>query len=102
MSSTQPVAAQPISRGITVREFAEINSMSIAGIQRQIREGFIPCYRIGKSVRIPLSFLQQLQQQQQQPDPLEAAIDQLVATAPELTADQRARISALLRVGADA
>jgi Helix-turn-helix domain len=111
MSSTQLVAAQPISRGVTVREFAELNSMSIAGIQRQIREGFIPCYRIGKSVRIPLSFLEQLQQQQrrpnlaqqqQQPDPLEAAIDKLVATAPKLTADQRSRISALLRVGARA
>jgi hypothetical protein len=103
MSSTQLVAAQPISRGVTVREFAELNSMSIAGIQRQIREGFIPCYRIGKSVRIPLSFLEQLQQQQQQqPDPPEAAIEQLVATAPKLTADQRSRISALLRVGARA
>jgi Helix-turn-helix domain len=101
MSSTQLVAAQPISRGVTVREFAELNSMSIAGIQRQIREGFIPCYRIGKSVRIPLSFLEQLQQQQQS-DPLEAAIDQLIAIAPKLTADQRSRISALLRVGARA
>jgi Helix-turn-helix domain len=95
MSSAQPVAAQPISRGITVREFAEINSMSIAGVQRQIREGFIPCYRIGKSVRIPLSFLEQLQRGGN----VEAAIEQLVAAAPPLTVDQRSRISALLRVG---
>ncbi|MDT7767596.1 MAG: hypothetical protein QOI30_589 [Mycobacterium sp.] len=45
MSSMQPVAAQPISPGITVREFAEINSMSAAGVSKQIREGFIPAYR---------------------------------------------------------
>jgi hypothetical protein len=109
MSSTQTVAAQPISRGITVREFAAINSMSVPGVHKGIREGFIPCYRLGKrSIRIPLSFLEQLQrggnleaarEQLHRGANVEAVIERLIDAAPPLTDDQRSRISALLRIG---
>lgn len=85
-----------VSRGVSVREFAELNDASEAVVRRQIRDGTIPSYRIGKLLRIPLSYLEQLQR----PDAaIDAAIDAIVATAPALTDDQRNRISALLRTG---
>jgi excisionase family DNA binding protein len=95
MFSTQPVATQSVSRGISIREYAELNGVCESTVKRAIREGKIPAYRVGKSRRIPLSHLEQLQRN----DPIEAEIERIVSAAPPLTDDQRNRIAALLRTG---
>lgn len=95
MESTKHVPTPRLSRGVSVREFAEINGISRSTVNRGIYDGSIPSYKIGGTRRIPLGYLEQLQQ----PDPVDTAIAQIVAAAPPLTADQRSKISALLRMG---
>ena len=65
-------------------------------VRRAFREGKIPGYRIGATIRIPLSYISELQQPA---SAIDAVIDRIVAQAPPLTDDQRNRISALLRMG---
>ena len=95
-TATKHVPAHPISRGVSIREFAEINGVSQSAVRRGVDAGSIPSYKIGGARRIPLSYLEQLQRPG---DAIEAAIEQIVAAAPPLSADQRTRIAALLRTG---
>jgi hypothetical protein len=89
------VDAQPIPRGISIREFARSQSMAEQSVRRRVGSGEIPSYKVAGARRIPLSYIEQLQRG----DPVEAAIERIVAAAPPLTDDQRNRISALLRTG---
>ncbi len=95
---TKVSTEENISRGVSVREAAELNDVSQTLIRRLVRDGIIPSYKLGALRRIPLSALETLQRGGN----VEAAIEAIVADAPKLTADQRSRISALLRVGGGA
>jgi excisionase family DNA binding protein len=86
---------EQISRGVSVREAAELNDVSQTLIRRLVRDGTLPSYKLGALRRIPLSALETLQRGGN----VEAAVEAIVATAPKLTDDQRSRISTLLRVG---
>jgi hypothetical protein len=60
-ATTTSVDAQPIPRGISIREFAESQGMAVASIRRRVGTGQIPSYKVGGARRIPLSYLEQLQ-----------------------------------------
>jgi hypothetical protein len=82
-ATTTSIDAQPIPRGITIREFAKSQSMAEASIRRRVGTGEIPSYKIGSARRIPLSYLEQLQRC----DPVESAIDQIASATESLTDD---------------
>jgi excisionase family DNA binding protein len=50
-----------ISRGLTIREFAEINGVSESLVRRGVGDGSIPSYKVGGARRIPADFLARLQ-----------------------------------------
>lgn len=58
----KPATAQRVSRGLSIREFAELNGVCESTVKRAVREGRIPSYKISNLRRIPLSYLEQLQQ----------------------------------------
>jgi excisionase family DNA binding protein len=82
-ATTASVDAQPIPRGITVREFAHSQKLHETTVRRGIGTGEIPSYKIGSARRIPLSYLEQLQRC----DPVESAIDQIASVTESLTDD---------------
>jgi hypothetical protein len=59
--ATTSIDAQPIPRGISIREFAKSQGMAEASIRRRVGTGEIPSYKVGGARRIPLSYLEQLQ-----------------------------------------
>lgn len=61
MSTSQPVAAQSVSRGLTIPEFAELNGVSASTVKRAVRAGRLPSYKISNLRRILLSYLEKLQ-----------------------------------------
>ena len=87
---------EQISRGLSIREFAEINGISVHTARRAVYEGRIFSYRVGGSRRIPASYLQNLQQG------YDATIRALVDAAPKLSAAQRDKLAALLAEDGDA
>jgi excisionase family DNA binding protein len=95
MAAPNHVPRKRISRALSIREFAEINGVSQSVVRRKVGDGSIPSYKIGGVRRIPVSYLEQLQRL----DPVDSAIARLVTAAPPLTAEQRSRIGALLRIG---
>jgi excisionase family DNA binding protein len=79
-----------IPRGISVNAFAEAVDLHPETVRDQIRDGIVPHYRIGRTIRIPLSFLEDKQR--------EAYAEKVVANMPALTAAQIAKLTALLDV----
>jgi excisionase family DNA binding protein len=89
---------ESISRGLTTREFATINEVSLVAARRLVYQGKIPSYKVGGSRRIPASYLEDLQRcEATTASDLELAAQKLVANWPKLTPEQAARISELLR-----
>lgn len=58
--ATTSIDAQPIPRGISIREFAKSQGMAEASIRRRVGTGEIPSYKVGGARRIPLSYLEKV------------------------------------------
>ena len=52
---------EQISRGLTIREFAEINSLNENTVRHAVSQGRIPSYKVAGSRRIPAAYLENLQ-----------------------------------------
>jgi hypothetical protein len=89
---------EQICRGLTIREFAEINGMSEYSVRRAVNHGKIPSYKVSGSRRIPSAYLEDLQRCG---DDTETEIAKTAATLaalwPDLTDEQLDRIAVLLR-----
>jgi excisionase family DNA binding protein len=57
----QTAPRQQLSRGLSIREFAALNRVSVSTVNRAIARGEIPCYSVGSVRRIPSRFVEELQ-----------------------------------------
>ncbi len=78
---------QRIPRGITVRQLAESQGIHPDTIRDKVASGEIPSYRIGGSIRIPLSYIEELQRR--------AYVEEVVAAMPPLSAAQIVKLTGL-------
>jgi excisionase family DNA binding protein len=53
---------EDFTRGLSIREFAYLNSVSESMVRRRVATGDIPSYKVGKARRIPAIFVERLQQ----------------------------------------
>lgn len=95
MSSTDTTGSAMCTRAEAARELG-INPRTL---DKGIDAGEIPAVRFGRTVRIPRSFIDELcapAQPQPPPDDIDAWVEQILATAPRLSEEQRAKLAELL------
>lgn len=83
---------------LTIEEFAKLTNTTPRSVQRRIREGKIPTYRLGESRRIRAEVAEAIRAGKPIPTDiveLDAYIDAVVAEAPPLTSKQVMVLSAL-------
>ncbi|WP_082970369.1 helix-turn-helix domain-containing protein [Mycobacterium sp. E2989] len=81
----------------TRRDAADALNINVRHLDSLIAEGEIPAVRLGKSVRIPQWVIDRLVQPTPTPDSVADYIEQVLAVAPPLSDEQRARLAELLR-----
>jgi excisionase family DNA binding protein len=89
---------------LSIRDVCDRYGLSEKTVRRKIKAGLLDAYRCGpRLLKLDAAEVETALMHPVASDAndIEAAITRIVAAAPPLTADQRSRISALLRTGSD-
>lgn len=85
----------PCQKYVSAALVAAVTGVSRNTVYRLIRSGQIPSIRVGRTLRVPAAYLDDLPTGEV-PDAVEAAAERLAASAPPLTQEQADLISSAL------